>query len=82
MGQTPSRLALGGTVSPCSRRFALQVGAPETPPTRPCLPSPSVSFLQVAKVFNVYTDGTGLKVVQLTGQKSFAKEQESLAEET
>ncbi|XP_033030804.1 ATP-dependent RNA helicase DDX51 isoform X2 [Lacerta agilis] len=37
---------------------------------------------QVNKVFNIYTDGTGLKVVQLTGQKSFAKEQESLAEET
>ncbi|XP_028566099.2 ATP-dependent RNA helicase DDX51 [Podarcis muralis] len=37
---------------------------------------------QVTKVFNIYTDGTGLKVVQLTGQKSFAKEQESLAEET
>ncbi|XP_061459073.1 ATP-dependent RNA helicase DDX51 [Rhineura floridana] len=37
---------------------------------------------QVSKVFNIYTDGTGLKVVQLTGQKSFAKEQASLAEET
>ncbi|KAJ6659160.1 hypothetical protein lerEdw1_019463 [Lerista edwardsae] len=37
---------------------------------------------QVTKVFNVYTDGTGLKVVQLTGQKSFAKEQESLVEKT
>ncbi|XP_015264467.1 PREDICTED: ATP-dependent RNA helicase DDX51 [Gekko japonicus] len=37
---------------------------------------------QVSKVFNIYTDGMGLKVVQLTGQKSFAKEQESLAEET
>ncbi|XP_060105825.1 ATP-dependent RNA helicase DDX51 [Heteronotia binoei] len=37
---------------------------------------------QVSKVFNIYTDGTGLKVVQLTGQKSFVKEQESLAEET
>ncbi|XP_053135042.1 ATP-dependent RNA helicase DDX51 [Hemicordylus capensis] len=37
---------------------------------------------QVTKVFNIYTDGTGLKVVQLTGQKSFAKEQESLVEKT
>ncbi|XP_063000458.1 ATP-dependent RNA helicase DDX51 isoform X2 [Elgaria multicarinata webbii] len=37
---------------------------------------------QVSKVFNIYTDGTGLKVVQLTGQKSFAKEQESLVEKT
>ncbi|XP_077163730.1 ATP-dependent RNA helicase DDX51 isoform X2 [Paroedura picta] len=37
---------------------------------------------QVSKVFNIYTDGTGLKVVQLTGQKSFVKEQESLAEKT
>uniref|UniRef100_A0A8D2JL16 ATP-dependent RNA helicase n=1 Tax=Varanus komodoensis TaxID=61221 RepID=A0A8D2JL16_VARKO len=37
---------------------------------------------QVSKVFNVYTDGLGLKVVQLTGQKSFAKEQESLVERT
>nr|XP_056715005.1 ATP-dependent RNA helicase DDX51 [Euleptes europaea] len=35
---------------------------------------------QVSKVFNIYTDGTGLRVVQLTGQKSFVKEQESLAE--
>ncbi|KAG8146484.1 hypothetical protein E2320_012811 [Naja naja] len=35
---------------------------------------------QVAKIFNIYTDGTGLKVVQLTGQKSFVKEQESLVE--
>ncbi|KAM4649405.1 ATP-dependent RNA helicase DDX51 isoform 2-T2 [Amazona ochrocephala] len=33
---------------------------------------------QVSKVFNVYTDGTGLKVVLITGQKSFAKEQEML----
>ncbi|KAH0625674.1 hypothetical protein JD844_015269 [Phrynosoma platyrhinos] len=37
---------------------------------------------QVSKVFNIYTDGTGLKVVQITGQKSFAKEQESLVEKT
>ncbi|KAK9391407.1 ATP-dependent RNA helicase DDX51 [Crotalus adamanteus] len=37
---------------------------------------------QVTKIFNIYTDGTGLKVVQLTGQKSFAKEQESLFETT
>ncbi|XP_062821322.1 ATP-dependent RNA helicase DDX51 [Anolis carolinensis] len=37
---------------------------------------------QVSKVFNLYTDGTGLKVVQITGQKPFAKEQESLVEET
>ncbi|XP_063171408.1 ATP-dependent RNA helicase DDX51 isoform X1 [Candoia aspera] len=37
---------------------------------------------QVTKVFNIYTDGTGLKVVQLTGQKSFVKEQESLVEST
>uniref|UniRef100_A0ABM5F238 ATP-dependent RNA helicase n=1 Tax=Pogona vitticeps TaxID=103695 RepID=A0ABM5F238_9SAUR len=37
---------------------------------------------QVSKVFNIYTDGTGLKVVQVTGQKSFAKEQESLFEKT
>ncbi|XP_053815398.1 ATP-dependent RNA helicase DDX51 [Vidua chalybeata] len=33
---------------------------------------------QVSKVFNIYTDGTGLKVVLITGQKSFAKEQEML----
>ncbi|XP_048370646.1 ATP-dependent RNA helicase DDX51 isoform X2 [Sphaerodactylus townsendi] len=37
---------------------------------------------QVSKVFNIYTDGTGLRVVQLTGQKSFVKEQESLVEKT
>ncbi|KFZ64832.1 ATP-dependent RNA helicase DDX51, partial [Antrostomus carolinensis] len=35
---------------------------------------------QVSKVFNVYTDGTGLKVVLITGQKSFAKEQEMLVQ--
>ncbi|KAJ7309706.1 hypothetical protein JRQ81_007767 [Phrynocephalus forsythii] len=37
---------------------------------------------QVSKVFNIYTDGTGLKVVQITGQKSFAREQESLFEKS
>lgn len=36
--------------------------------------------LQVSKVFNIYTDGTGLKVVLITGQKSFAKEQEMLVQ--
>ncbi|XP_066187282.1 ATP-dependent RNA helicase DDX51 isoform X2 [Sylvia atricapilla] len=35
---------------------------------------------QVSKVFNVYTDGTGLKVALITGQKSFAKEQELLVQ--
>uniref|UniRef100_A0A8C3C4I3 ATP-dependent RNA helicase n=1 Tax=Cairina moschata TaxID=8855 RepID=A0A8C3C4I3_CAIMO len=35
---------------------------------------------QVSKVFNIYTDGTGLKVVSITGQKSFAKEQEMLVQ--
>ncbi|XP_050174720.1 ATP-dependent RNA helicase DDX51 [Myiozetetes cayanensis] len=35
---------------------------------------------QVSKVFNVYTDGTGLKVVLITGQRSFAKEQEMLVQ--
>ncbi|NXX94445.1 DDX51 helicase, partial [Centropus bengalensis] len=35
---------------------------------------------QVSKVFNVYTDGTGLKVVSITGQKPFAKEQEMLVQ--
>ncbi|XP_056387180.1 ATP-dependent RNA helicase DDX51 [Hyla sarda] len=33
---------------------------------------------QVCKVFNIYTDGTGLKVVLIAGHKSFAKEQETL----
>ncbi|XP_069820165.1 ATP-dependent RNA helicase DDX51 [Dendropsophus ebraccatus] len=33
---------------------------------------------QVCKVFNVYADGTGLKVVLIAGHKSFAKEQETL----
>ncbi|XP_067406073.1 ATP-dependent RNA helicase DDX51 isoform X2 [Emydura macquarii macquarii] len=37
---------------------------------------------QVSKVFNIYTDGTGLKVVLITGQKSFAKEQETLVQRT
>ncbi|KAM6318267.1 ATP-dependent RNA helicase DDX51 [Podargus strigoides] len=35
---------------------------------------------QVSKVFNIYTDGTGLKVILITGQKSFAKEQEMLVQ--
>ncbi|XP_063207669.1 ATP-dependent RNA helicase DDX51 [Chroicocephalus ridibundus] len=35
---------------------------------------------QVSKVFNIYTDGTGLKVVLITGQKAFAKEQEMLVQ--
>ena len=56
--------------------FLLLKGSPV--PSRPLI----LSSPQVNKVFNIYTDGTGLKVVQLTGQKSFAKEQESLAEET
>ncbi|XP_077149580.1 ATP-dependent RNA helicase DDX51 [Ranitomeya variabilis] len=33
---------------------------------------------QVCKVFNVYADGTGLKVVLISGHKSFSKEQETL----
>ncbi|XP_073485303.1 ATP-dependent RNA helicase DDX51 [Aquarana catesbeiana] len=33
---------------------------------------------QVCKVFNIYVDGTGLKVVLVAGLKSFAKEQETL----
>ncbi|XP_072271698.1 ATP-dependent RNA helicase DDX51 [Pyxicephalus adspersus] len=33
---------------------------------------------QVCKVFNIYVDGTGLKVVLVAGHKSFAKEQETL----
>ncbi|KAG9487425.1 hypothetical protein GDO78_007331 [Eleutherodactylus coqui] len=33
---------------------------------------------QVCKVFNVYADGTGLKVVLMAGHKSFSKEQETL----
>ncbi|RMC06021.1 hypothetical protein DUI87_17566 [Hirundo rustica rustica] len=39
-----------------------------------------IPIVQVSKVFNVYTDGTGLKVVLITGQKSFAKEQEMLVQ--
>ncbi|XP_069017790.1 ATP-dependent RNA helicase DDX51 isoform X1 [Embiotoca jacksoni] len=35
---------------------------------------------QVYKVFSCYTEGTGLKVVMLAGQKSFAAEQASLSE--
>ncbi|XP_008155514.2 ATP-dependent RNA helicase DDX51 [Eptesicus fuscus] len=37
---------------------------------------------QVSKVFNVYTDATPLRVALVTGQKSLAKEQESLVQET
>lgn len=40
------------------------------------------SFLQVSKVFNIYTDTTSLRVALVTGQKSLAKEQESLVQKT
>ncbi|KAM3602133.1 uncharacterized protein V6R79_024863 [Siganus canaliculatus] len=36
---------------------------------------------QVYKVFTTYADGTGLKVVMLAGQKTFAAEQASLSEQ-
>uniref|UniRef100_A0A8C1YS49 ATP-dependent RNA helicase n=1 Tax=Cyprinus carpio TaxID=7962 RepID=A0A8C1YS49_CYPCA len=35
---------------------------------------------QVSKVFSTYTEGTSLKVVMITGQKSFAAEQTALSE--
>ncbi|XP_043102111.1 LOW QUALITY PROTEIN: ATP-dependent RNA helicase DDX51-like [Puntigrus tetrazona] len=35
---------------------------------------------QVSKVFSTYTEGTGLKVVMITGQKSFPAEQTALSE--
>ncbi|XP_042528490.1 ATP-dependent RNA helicase DDX51 [Dipodomys spectabilis] len=35
---------------------------------------------QVSKVFNIYTDNTSLRVALVTGQKSLAKEQESLVQ--
>ncbi|XP_074061325.1 ATP-dependent RNA helicase DDX51 isoform X2 [Macrotis lagotis] len=37
---------------------------------------------QVSKVFNVYADGTALRIAQITGQKSLAKEQEILVQKT
>ncbi|XP_054450404.1 ATP-dependent RNA helicase DDX51 [Pteronotus mesoamericanus] len=37
---------------------------------------------QVSKVFNIYTDATPLRVALVTGQKSLAREQESLVQET
>ncbi|XP_077015636.1 ATP-dependent RNA helicase DDX51 isoform X2 [Tamandua tetradactyla] len=37
---------------------------------------------QVSKVFSVYTDATPLRVALITGQKSLAKEQESLVQKT
>ncbi|XP_040843098.1 ATP-dependent RNA helicase DDX51 [Ochotona curzoniae] len=37
---------------------------------------------QVSKVFHVYTDATPLRVALVTGQKSLAKEQESLTQRT
>ncbi|XP_008567094.1 PREDICTED: ATP-dependent RNA helicase DDX51 [Galeopterus variegatus] len=37
---------------------------------------------QVSKVFNIYTDATPLRVALVTGQKSLAKEQESLIQKT
>lgn len=39
-------------------------------------------LLQVSKVFNIYTDTTPLRVALVTGQKSLAKEQESLVQKT
>lgn len=39
-------------------------------------------LLQVTKVFNIYTDATPLRVSLITGQKSLAKEQESLVQKT
>ncbi|KAH0499986.1 ATP-dependent RNA helicase DDX51 [Microtus ochrogaster] len=36
----------------------------------------------VSKVFNIYTDTTPLRVALVTGQKSLAKEQESLVQKT
>lgn len=38
--------------------------------------------LQVSRVFNVYTDATPLRVALVTGQKSLAKEQETLVQKT
>lgn len=37
---------------------------------------------QVSKVFNIYTDATPLHVALVTGQKSLAREQESLVQKT
>ncbi|XP_021018651.1 ATP-dependent RNA helicase DDX51 [Mus caroli] len=37
---------------------------------------------QVSKVFNIYTDTTPLRVALVTGQKSLAREQESLVQKT
>uniref|UniRef100_H3ASF2 ATP-dependent RNA helicase n=1 Tax=Latimeria chalumnae TaxID=7897 RepID=H3ASF2_LATCH len=37
---------------------------------------------QVCKVFNIYTDGSGLKVVMVAGQKPFGVEQEMLVQNT
>ncbi|XP_074177558.1 ATP-dependent RNA helicase DDX51 [Rhinolophus sinicus] len=37
---------------------------------------------QVNKVFNIYTDATPLRVALVTGQKSLAREQESLVQKT
>ncbi|XP_069071271.1 ATP-dependent RNA helicase DDX51 isoform X2 [Pleurodeles waltl] len=37
---------------------------------------------QVGKVFSIYADGTSLKVVLVTGQKSFSREQEAIVEKT
>lgn len=36
----------------------------------------------MSKVFNLYTDATPLRVALVTGQKSLAKEQESLVQKT
>lgn len=37
---------------------------------------------QVGKVFSIYADGTSLKIVLVTGQKSFSREQETIVEKT
>ncbi|KAM9623605.1 ATP-dependent RNA helicase DDX51 isoform 1-T1 [Morphnus guianensis] len=59
-------------------RVVCQVRALVVLPTKELAQQPI--SLQVSKVFNIYTDGTGLKVVLITGQKSFAKEQEMLVQ--
>lgn len=43
---------------------------------------PTACVPQVSKVFHVYTDATPLRVALVTGQKSLAKEQESLTQRT
>lgn len=78
---------------PCARSAPWLYCPPRSWPSRYASPTPGVRprvlaagdtcpRFQVSKVFNLYTDATPLRVALVTGQKSLAKEQESLVQKT